>query len=200
MGERPPTKSITVHVSDASYDMARELAAMAAGSRLTDFAAEVLERGLEVYAQESCADSPETRLFLKYRVVKKAERQRKMLEYLAEQHQKNPTEQNREELEKICLDLGLSLDDIVDDIASQSSSVPLSEDMDEKTEEVCSWIRSILKPKDRLLSENCKASAEEKGFSRRTVTAAMQRLGVVSKKMSSGKYFWMYQEHITKNA
>lgn len=198
MSDRLPTKSITIHVGDSAYDMARELAAMNAGARLVDFASEVFERGLEVYAQEKLNDSPETRLYMAYRVARKADRQRKLLEYLAEQHQKNPSEQNKEALETLCSDLGLTLEDIVDDIAAQSSSVPLVDgDGDMTTEEVCTWIRTILKPKTMALSEVCKSAAEEKGFSRRSVTAAMQRLGVVSKKMPGGKYYWMYLQNTT---
>lgn len=198
MSDRPPTKSIIIHIGDAAYDMARELAAMSAGARLVDFASEVFERGLEIYAQEKMNDSPETRLYTAYRIARKIDRQRKLLEYLAEQHQKNPTEQNKEALEGLCGDLGLTLEDIVDDIAAQSSAVPLVDsDGDATTEEVCAWIRAILKPKNMILSEVCKSAAEEKGFSRRSVTAAMQRLGVISKKMPGGKYYWMYLQNVT---
>lgn len=192
MSDRPSTKIISIHVSDPSYDMLRELAAMSAGARMTDFAAEVFEHGLETYAKDKSNDSPETRLYVAYRVARKIERQRKTLEYLAIQYQKDPNESNRDALESLCKEVGFELDDIVEDITAQSSVVPLVDARSEENIEiVVGWIRKLMKSGKTLLSESCKDEGTKQGFSRRAILTAMQRCGVESRKGAGGKYYWL---------
>lgn len=189
-------RRITLSVFETDYNLICRLATQDGGQHPSDYAATLLREAAlsRAEALEALGDHiPHLNILLKDKAGRESEQVYDALKRIAARHVKSPTESSMEELRALCEEEGVTVEEIMDDLA-ESPAVPVVSNSGDKLARAMNWIIEFMRGKDKIPSTAAFEAAKHDGFSQRTIELAKTRLCVPSRKMSGGVWYWINEK------
>lgn len=191
--EQYKTRRVTFVILESEYNTLCRMSTKDGGLHPTDYGSRliserILSRALELEAQG--ADIPHLRTFIRDHAGREREQVIGALKRIAARHVRNASEDSLEELKSLCDEEGVNVEEIMDDLA-ESPAVPVVSNSGDTLARSMNWIIEFMRGKERIASIAAFEAAKEDGFSQRTIELAKNRLGIPSRKMAKGIWYWV---------
>lgn len=194
--EQYKTRRVTLVVLEAEYNTLCRMSTQDGGLHPTDYGSRllserILSRALELEANG--ADIPHLHIFIRDHEGREREQVIGALKRIASRHVRDATEKSLEELKALCDEEGVSVEEIMDDLA-ESPAVPVVSNAGDTLARAMNWVIEFMRGKERIASVAAFEAAKLDGFTQRTIELAKNRLGIPSRKMAKGIWYWVNEK------
>jgi len=182
----------TITLTEIPADLYHALAALASeeGASISELSIRFLDEGVQRQNDHAFTSSSDTRIYQAYRALQRRLSTMSMLEALARDYQRAPTDEALDQLRQMCDDADFTLDEIMAQ-ALESKPVEASGDVaNAKT-----WLLAYADHRLEVPAAEALADGMALGFKKHHITFARNELGWQSVKRGKG-HVWVVKDNV----
>jgi hypothetical protein len=163
------------------------------GAHPSDLVEQYITRGLLQDAKDlEEFVSPDLKVYAGMQEMRRRARVRAQLVNIAFEHNQNPTEESADLLNRLCVLVGIPVEDIIRD-SEETLLVPVVNDDGHGVQSAMAWLARLVEPDQEYSVSAVTDMGAVRGFTPYVIKAAKSNLGLVSSRRSDG-WIWKRPE------